>query len=72
MYGRCRDCVFFRRVNVKHADGACHRYAPKPGDGRISAWPSVLADDGCGDFDAMLADMPNAGTDPVLDAKVTL
>lgn len=42
----CGSCTFF-------ADGQneCRRYAPSPAEGSNKAhWPSVAADDWCGEF----------------------
>jgi len=65
MFGRCRDCAFFKRVSPRDPDGFCHRYAPTPGV-VVLHWPAVNANEGCGDFEATDVAKPSADKDPLV------
>lgn len=45
---QCTECKFF-----KANEAECRRYAPQPtADGKKAQWPTVAADDWCGEFKA--------------------
>lgn len=52
---RCSNCehVLVLRVGGRVALLECHRYAPRPLDGKAAAewaWPEVAAEDWCGEW----------------------
>lgn len=78
----CRSCRFSVMQDEHH--GACHRYAPRPGDGSPAQWPQITAPLWCGewalpptddelfaDFLARSADAPSFEGIPVLPPMPT-
>ena len=56
-YLKCEDCFFYRAIDGGRAAGTCHKNAPHPIviQQLPVAWPQVLHDDVCGEYESRRA-----------------